>query len=125
MSATSSAATTDITVDDNVTWRDAFRFGIEDDTTWSFTGASFIMEVKADVNDTLPLYTLTSAGGEIVVDDAVQRVLHFNVPEATVRANLPVGVYVYDLVMFDGSVPPVRDLLMTGTVYVVRGVTGD
>ncbi|SRR6266404_1748493 len=125
MAAVVSAATVNITVNDNVTWRDAFQFGIVGDTSWSFTGKSFIMEVKADVNDAAPLYTLTSAGGQIVVDDVVQRVLHLNVPEATVRANLPPGLYVYDFVMFDGASPPIRDLLMTGAVDVEHGVTGD
>jgi hypothetical protein len=125
MSASSSAATVDITVSDNVTWCDAFMFGIAGDTSWNFTGKSFIMEVKADVNDTVALFTLSTALGSIVTDDAVLRVLHFLVTETALRAALPVGTYVYDLVMFDGSSPPVRTLLMTGNVYVVRGVTGD
>src|ERR1035437_655134 len=125
MSASSSAAIVDITVSDNVTWRDAFQFGIPGDTSWNLTGKHFIVEVKADVNDTVALFTLSDALGSIVVDDVVQRVLHFLVTETALRAALPVGCYVYDLVMFDGSSPPVRDLLMNGNVFVVRGVTGD
>lgn len=119
------AAVVDLTVPNSVTWQDAFQFGDEDDTTWNFTGQNFRVEVKASYNDTAALYTLTSAGGTIVVDDAIQRVLHFNVPEATIRANLPVAEYVYDLVMFDGSVPPVRVMLMSGAVEVTQGVTGN
>ncbi len=123
MAATSSAASVDITVSDNVTWRDAFQFGVLGDTSWSFTGQSFILEVKVSVDDAAALFTLSTALGSVVVDDPVARVLHLNVPELTVRASLPVGVYVYDLVMFDGSAPPVRNLLMTGNVYVIRGVS--
>ena|ERR1035437_9335852 len=125
MSASNSAATVDIDVSDNVTWRDAFQFGILGDTSWSFTGKSFIMEVKADVNDTAALFTLSTALGSIVTDDVTLRVLHFLVTETALRAALPVGCYVYDFVMFDGSSPPVRDLLMSGNLRVERGVTGD
>lgn len=119
------AAVVDLTVPNNVTWQDAFQFGDEDDLTWSLTGQNFIVEVKASYNDSTPIYTLTSAGGTIVVDDVIQRVIHFNVPEATIRLNLPVAEYVYDLVMFDGSVPPVRVMLMSGAVEVTQGVTGN
>lgn len=119
------AAVVDLTVPNNVTWQDAFQFGDTDDLTWNLTGQNFIVEVKASYNDSVPIYTLTSSGGTIVVDDVTQRVLHFNVSEALIRANLPVAEYVYDLVMFDGSVPPVRVMLMSGAVEVTQGVTGN
>src|SRR5438445_709495 len=106
------AACVNILANDNVTLQDAFRFGVLGDTTWSLAGQSFKMEIKASRDDAAPLLTLTSAGGSIIVDDVVQRVIHLNVPEATLQAAVPVGEYVYDLVMFDASVPPIRTLLM-------------
>lgn len=120
------SAWVDLSVANNGTWQDAFQFGTAGDTSWSFTGEAFIMEVKASRNDVAdPLFTLSTALGSIVVDDAVLRVLHFNVPDATLQAALPVGEYVYDLVMFDTSVPPVRTPLMQGRVFIKQGVTED
>ena len=117
------AAWVNITIANTVTMQDAFQFGTAGDTTWSFTGQSFHVEVKASREDTTSLLSLTSAAGQIVVDNAVTRVLHFNVPEATIQGALPVADYVYDLVMFDGSTPPVRTLLMQGHLFVRQGVT--
>jgi hypothetical protein len=100
-------------------------FGVVGDTSWDFTGQAFKLEVKASRNDTTPLATFTSAGGDIVVDDLTQRVLHMNVPDATIVADLPVGEYVYDLIMFDASTPPIRVQLMLGRIFVRQGVTED
>lgn len=123
MSPTS--ATVDISASNNVSLRDAFQFGTIGDTSWNLTGQSFKLEIKASSDDTAPLLTLTSAGGQIVVDDVVQRILHLNVSEAALQAAVPVGTYVYDLVMFDASVPPIRVLLMQGAFYLSQGVTED
>jgi hypothetical protein len=117
------AAKVDMVVPNNVTWQDAFQFDDEDDTSWNFTGQSFIMEIKGDPNDTAPLLELTSAAGEIVVDSETLRVLHLNVPYTAIRAALPVGEYVYDFVMFDASPTPVRVLLMYGDICVQNGIT--
>jgi hypothetical protein len=114
-----------ISVANNGTWSDAFQFGTPGDTSWSFTGQAFKMEVKASRNDITPLFTLQSSNGTIIVDDVVQRILHFNQPDTAVQAALPVGEYVYDLVMFDTSVPPIRTVLMQGKVFVKQGVTED
>jgi len=119
------AALVDIVIPNNATWSDAFQFGVVGDTSWDFTGQSFKLEIKASHNDTTPLATFTSAGGTIVVDDLVQRVLHMNVPDTTIDTDLPVGQYVYDLIMFDGSSPAIRVQLMTGHVFVRQGVTED
>lgn len=119
------AAYVNILASNNVTLQDAFQFGTVGDTSWSFVGQNFKMEVKASRDDVAPLLTLTSAGGTIVVDDAVQRVLHLQLSEAALQAALPVGEYVYDLVMFDGAVPPVRTLLMQGRFCLNKGVTED
>lgn len=117
------AALVDISIQDNATFTDAFQFGDAGDTSWSFTGMSFIMDVKASRDDASPLLSISSALGSIVVDDVVQRVLHFNVPDTAIQAALPVAVYVYDLIMFDGSSPPIRTPLMQGHLIVRKGVT--
>lgn len=119
------AALVDITIPNNATWSDAWQFGTVGDTSWDLTGQAFKLEVKASRNDLTPLATFTSAGGDIVVDDLVQRVIHMNVPDATITADLPVGQYVYDLIMFDGSSPALRVQLMTGHIFVRQGVTED
>ncbi len=111
-------------VQDNGTFSDAIQFGDPDDTSWSLTGMSFKMEVKASRDDTSPLVTWTSSS-EIIVDSVSQRVIHFNVPDTVLQASLPPAEYVYDFLMIDGSVPPIRTPLMAGKFVVSRGVTED
>lgn len=122
MWAVPTAAIVDIVAANTVTLQEAFQFGLTTDI-WTFTGQNFKMEVKASRDDAVGLVAWTSLGGTIVVDDAVNRVLHLNVSEAAIQAALPVGEYVYDLVMFDGSAPPIRSLLMQGKLFVTQGVT--
>lgn len=122
---TQTSAFENIFISNNATWQDAFQFGKAGDTTWSFTGMSFKSEVKVLNTDTAPLLTAQSSDGSIVVDDVVQRVLHFNVPDTAIQAALPVGEYVYDLIMIDTSTPPIRTQLMQGKLVVRQGVTGD
>lgn len=119
------AAIVNMTVYNNVTWQDAFRFGEEDDTTWSFTGQKFVLEVKGNPNDSTALLELKSDDGEIVVDDAVERILHLNLGYVALAAALKVGEYVYDLVMYDAAVPSVRVMLMRGKVFVKQGISGE
>lgn len=120
------SAKVNIEIVNNATWEDAFMFGTEGDTTWSFTDQSFIMELKADRDDVTPLFTLSTDNGRIVVDDVVQRILHFNVPFTDIQAALPPRTeYQYDLIMYDTSVPPIRVALMHGEVKVKQGVTED
>ena len=120
------SAKVNIEIVNNATWEDAFMFGTEGDTTWSFTDQSFIMELKADRDDITPLFTLSTDNGRIVVDDVVQRILHFNVPFTDIQAALPPRTeYQYDLIMYDTSVPPIRVALMHGEVKVKQGVTED
>jgi hypothetical protein len=110
-------------VANNGTWMDAFRFGKPDDTTWTLTGQTFEMDVQLNPYDTVPLLSLTTANGRIVVDDAVQRVIHFNVSAADIQSSLYPGTYVYDLVMVNASTPTQRVPLMYGTLEVIQGVT--
>lgn len=114
-----------IKVPDNATFEDAFKFGTDGDTTWSFTGQKFRMDVKGNREDASPLISFTSDAGQIVVDNAVTRVLHFNVPDATLRAALVPGRYLFDFIMYDTSNPAVRVALMHGTFEMTHGITGD
>ncbi len=119
------SARVDMELSLNATWQDAFQFGDPTDTTWSFTGQNFKMELKGDIEDTNPILTLSSGTGEIVVDDAVKRVLHFNVDMVSLTNALqPWQSYVYDLIMYDNSVPAVRVSLMHGRTTTTLGVTG-
>jgi hypothetical protein len=115
------SARVDLRIDNNGTWMDAFQFGEPDDTTWTLDGQTFEVDVQRNPYDTVPLLSLTSANGRIIVDDPIQRVIHFNVSPDDIQANLPPGMYVYDLVMVDGS--DVRVPLMHGQLTVTQGVT--
>jgi hypothetical protein len=116
----STSSKVDLWTDNNVTWIDAFQFGKEGDTTWSFHDKAFELDIQLSPYDTVPLMSLTTANGRIVVDSETMRVLHFDVPAADIQAALRPGEYVYDLVMVDGST---RIQLMHGTLEVVQGVT--
>lgn len=117
------SAWVNIAASNNATLQDAFRFGDEGDVSWSFTGQKFIMEVKASRDDIPALLQLKSDDAEIIVDDAAARVLHLNVSDTAIQATLPVGEYVYDLVMYDLSTPPIRVQLMQGNLCISQGVT--
>lgn len=117
-------ATVNLVIENNATWLDAFQFGTVGDTTWSFVGQNFRLDVKGNKDQTAALLSLTSAAGTIVVDDVVQRVLHLNVPETSITAALHPGEYIYELVMFDNSVPAVRVPLMGGKLIVEQGIAG-
>src|SRR5674476_268510 len=109
------ASLVDLEIQNNATFEDAFIFD-QGATGWSFAGQTFKMDIKASKYDVTPILTLTSGGGEIVVDDAVQRILHFNVPDTVIQASLPVAEYQYDLIMLDASTPAVRVPLMSGEI---------
>ena len=119
------AARIDIVTPDNATWTDAFQFGIAGDTSWSFTGQNFRLDIKGNkYTQTAALLSLTSGAGQLVVQDAVQRILQMNVPEATLTGALVPGEYQYDLIMYDTSNPVVRIALMYGKFELTHGVTG-
>jgi hypothetical protein len=114
------SARVDLRIDNNGTWMDAFRFGTPGDTTWTLNGQMFECDVQLSPYG-ISLLSLTTANGRIVVDDPVQRVIHFLVDAADIQSNLNPGSYVYDLVMVDGS--NVRVPLMHGVLIVAQGVT--
>lgn len=115
------AAEEHMTVANNGTWSTAFIFGKSGDLTWTFDGCNFELDVQRNRYDQVPLLSLTMGNGRIIVDDTIQRVLHFNVIAADIQSNLPPGIYVYDLVMID--VNGVRTPLMFGNLAIRQGVT--
>lgn len=119
------AACVNICALNNATLQDAFQFGTAGDTSWSLVGQAFKMEIKASRDDVAPLVTLSSASGTIVIDDVVQRVIHLNMDRVTLKAALPVGSYVYDLIMEDSQSTPVITVLMQGNFTLSQGVTED
>lgn len=118
------AACVDLVENNNATMQDAIQFGTAGDTSWSFTGQNFRMDVKASRDDVASLVSFTSGAGQIVVDDPINRILHFNIPESAITAALPVAEYQYDFIMYDNSTPAVRIVLMQGELKIVQGVTG-
>lgn len=116
------SAHVDMAIDNNGTWMDAFQFGTPDDFSWVLN-SNFEMDVQANRYDLTPLLSLSTTNGRIVVDDVNQRVIHLNVSPIDIQANLRPGEYVYDLVMLDNSTPPIRTVLMHGTVTVTQGTT--
>jgi hypothetical protein len=123
-----SSARVKIVTAKNATFQEAYQFDPPDadDPTppaWSLM-PNFRLDVKAYFEQAVALLSLTSAAGQIVVDDPVNRLIHFNVPETSIVPPLVPGVYVYDLINFDNSVPPIRIPLMHGEFIVTDGVTG-
>lgn len=140
------SAHVDIATANNETWVDAFQFdppcgpygyfnagggycyatGTSGNTFpfWNFSGQNFRLDIKGNRGQTGPLLSVTSAAGEIIVDDYGNRILHFNVPETVLQAALVPGDYIYDFIMFDGSTPPIRIALMHGKFVLADGITG-
>lgn len=115
------AANVDFTIYDNVTWQDAFQFGDSTDTTWDFLSKTFTLSIKRFKDDAVPLLTITSTGGNIVVSDAALRILYMDVPDTTIQDNLPEGDYVYDMIMTDAD--SIRTRLLYGNLTVEHGIT--
>jgi hypothetical protein len=118
-------ATVDIEIQSNATWLDAFQLGTVGDTSWSFVGQNFRCDVKVNRDAASSLITMTTANGQVIIDDPIQRVLHFNVPEtALAAAGILPGNYVYELVMYDNSTPAIRVPMMGGKLRVKIGIAG-
>lgn len=124
-----SSAHVDLVAQVNASFRDSIQFdppvaGVTR-PAWSLTGQTFRMDIRPDYG-VAALLSITSAAGQIVVDDVTQRIIHFNVNEATMSAaGLIPGCYVYDLIMIDASVNPnIRVPLMHGKFEMNDGVTG-
>lgn len=123
-----SSAHVDLVCSNNETFAAALQFdppraGVTG-PAWSFVGQKFRLDVKSNLEGAA-LASWTSDAGEIVVDDTTQRVLHFNVPDTAIQAALIPGDYIYDLIMYDTAVPPVRVQIAHGNFVVTDGITGD
>lgn len=134
------SAYVEIVASDNATFGDAYQFdpGAPTGPTggtgpiWNMNGMNFRMDIKAYPDGPTALMSIIGPTGpmQIIVDDPIQRVLHFNVPAVTgptgtTLAVLIPGKYVYDFVMYDSSTPPVRTLLMHGPFSLRHGITGE
>jgi hypothetical protein len=115
------SARVDLCIDNNGTWMDAFQFGEPADTTWTLDDQAFELDVQRSPYDEVPLLSLSTVDGRIVIDDLIQRVIHLNVAPDIIQAFLRPGEYVYDLVMVDSA--GVRVPLMHGVLEVSQGVT--
>lgn len=119
-----------IAIENNAWWDDSFQFGTLGDTSWSFVGKKFLLDIKVNAADTVPVLSLNSTpGNTILVTDTTQRILTMNVTDLAIRAALSPtggalsnGSYNYDLIMVD-NVSGQRDMLMKGTLTVLQGVT--
>lgn len=130
-----SSAFVDIIEQNNASMTDAFQFdppplGLGGFTgctgpNWDMVGQNFRLDIKGNRQQVAFLLSLTSAAGEIVVDDATQRILHFNVPDTVLSAALVPGEYVYDFIMYDNSTPSIRVALMHGRFVLKDGITGN
>lgn len=134
------AARVDIVTSNNVTWEDALQFDPPPTYTgctgvnWGMTGQNFRMDIKGSRWQATGPYLSITSPNQIIVDDATNRILHFNVPEAVITGatgaagatgpGLVPGKYGYDFIMFDGSTPPVRVMLMQGNFVLSDGYTG-
>lgn len=117
-----SSANVDITTPDNATFSEALQFDDPTVTYWNFTAKTFRMDIKANRWVSTNLISLTSGGGQILVDDAALRVLHFNVSDTVLAAAMPPGRYVYDLIMTDAD--NVRTQIMHGEFHLSHGISG-
>jgi len=124
MVSSPTSAHVDIVTQTNVTWEDAYQFGVPGDLTWNFTNQAFRLDVKGNKEQAGPLLSIASNAGQIVIDDPINRILHMNVSEALLTASLIPGEYLYDLIMYSGDNPPIRVALMHGKFTVKEGITG-
>lgn len=127
------SASVDLVVSNNETFSDALQFdpppfGLTGATgctgpQWNFVGKTFQMDIKRTPHDAAPLVSFTSSANQIVVQDAVNRVLSFNVPNTTLQDDFtPDTTYVYALLMSDSSSPPIVTELSHGRFRVTQGI---
>jgi hypothetical protein len=111
----------DFTIGNNVWWDDQLQLGDPSDFTWTLNGCNFYLSIATN-EDGPPVLTLTSAAGQIIVVDPINRILGMNVQDAIIRAALPEGDYIYDCLMQTISSGQV-DGLFYGRIHVEQGIT--
>lgn len=112
----------DFMISDNVWWDDQLQLGDPTDFTWALNGANFYLSIKRSDDDVTPLLALTSAAGQIIVVDPINRILGMAVPDAVIRNALLEGDYVYDLIMQTISTGQI-DGICYGLLRVAHGIT--
>lgn len=125
------SAHVDLVTSNNVTFIDAFQFdpppgitGVTGGTGpyWTMDNKKFRLDIQGN-EDQGVLLSLLSDNGEIVVDSTTLRIVHMNVPKATLNAVLVPGDYEYNFRMYDDTVSPtVEWQLMHGTFTLEDGV---
>src|SRR4029077_15517278 len=113
------SATAHLAGNNNSSGRDAFHVSKAADPTWNLVGCTVEMDVQRNSYDAVPLLSMSTTNGRIVIADPVLRVIYFNVSPDDIQANLKPGKYLYDLVLIEPT--DVRTLLMHGTVTVQQG----
>src|ERR1700758_2513562 len=99
------AARVDIATANNVTWQDAFQFDSTGTTgcaspppwwpcgatgpNWVLTNMNFSFDVKTNINASSLAAQYTSSAGQILIVDAIQRIITMNVPPATISQLVP------------------------------------
>ena len=74
------SARVDLRIDDNATWMDAFQFGNPTDGDETGRSTDRVRDgCPLNRYDAVPLLSLTTDNSRIIIDDSVQRVIHFNV----------------------------------------------
>ena len=68
-------AKVNLVIDNNMTWIDAFQFGTVGDTTWSFTGQNFRLDIKGNRDQTAALLSpdlcLTAIDPDVILSDSM------------------------------------------------------
>lgn len=130
------ATRVDISTPNTVTWQDSYQFDPLPSPTcpsgppywpcgatgpnWTLTGMNFNMDIKTSINTTSLAAQYTSSNGQFVIVDADQRIISTNVPASVITQLVP-ATYIYNLTMFDNSLPPIITLLMYGYFTVTPG----
>jgi len=109
-------------ITNNATWQFAFQFGVPSDLSWNFDHCILFSDVKAEASDDTPLLATSSENGLLIILDLIARIIQYNVPPLVIQDQLPVGDYVYDLIMVNNTTYDTQQL-MTGTITVIDGPT--
>ena len=115
----------DLTLQNNLWWSDNFQFGEPTDFTWNLSNANLYLNVTTEpIGQNPVLLQCSTALGNILIVDPVNRVVAMNVSDIAMRAALgtPPAEFVYDMVMQDKTTGVIEGL-MYGEIDWHSGVT--
>lgn len=115
-------AVVNMTLGDNESLLYSFQLGATSDVSWSLAHKDLYADFKGDAADLVALIQTSTVNSRIVIHDEALRVFSWHVPQAVIEDNLPVGSYVYDLLMVDQTTGD-KQRLMTGKLKIVEGPT--